>query len=156
MRSAMARTSPTRALDADGVAGAGRAGRTNWVAAMRSRSDVGPSNDSPTSTATLPDNASSAPLVTGLMRASRDHSYRKLRLPSAPRLAAPERPPGLKFGSSRVYVHSTNPVARPQNTALRVARRQYSPASIGGANWATAAKASRPIEARLAGATVLR
>ncbi len=65
-------------------------------------------------------------------------------------------PPGLKFGNSSVYVQSTNPVARPQKTAVRVARRQYSPASIGGANWATAANASRPIDARLAGTTVLR
>ena len=67
----------------------------------------------------------------------------------------PITPPATKFGSSSVYVQTAKPASRPQNTPSRVAPRQYSPVMMAGANCATAANASNPMDARLAGAAVL-
>ncbi len=57
-------------------------------------------------------------------------------------------PDRAKDGSSSVYIHTRNPAMSPVSAPLRLAPFQKMPTRIAGANWAAAAKDTRPMVTR--------
>ena len=60
-----------------------------------------------------------------------------------------EPPSATMLGISNVYIQMKKPAARPPVTPARLAPGQYTAAMIAGANCATAASDSVPMDARV-------
>ena len=58
------------------------------------------------------------------------------------------RPAWTNDGRKRVYTHIVKPAIKPEIAPERVAPFQKIPPIMAGANWATAAKETRPIETK--------